>query len=40
MMCVFILVARFSTFDAEELSIIEKHAVDSGINLWSPSSAV
>ena len=27
-------------FDAEELSIIEKHAVDSGINLWSPSSAV
>ncbi|HYO18275.1 MAG TPA: aldo/keto reductase, partial [Dermatophilaceae bacterium] len=27
-------------FDADELAIIEKHAVDSGINLWSPSSAV
>ena len=27
-------------FDADELSVIEKHAVDSGINLWSPSSAV
>jgi L-glyceraldehyde 3-phosphate reductase len=27
-------------FDAEELALIERHAVDSGINLWSPSSAV
>ena len=27
-------------FDDEELRVIEGHAVDSGINLWSPSSAV
>ena len=27
-------------FDADELAVIEGHAVDSGINLWSPSSAV
>lgn len=27
-------------FDAEELAVIGRHAVDSGINLWSPSSAV
>ena len=27
-------------FEADELATIEKHAVDSGINLWSPSSAV
>jgi L-glyceraldehyde 3-phosphate reductase len=27
-------------FDDEELTRIEQHAVDSGINLWSPSSAV
>jgi L-glyceraldehyde 3-phosphate reductase len=25
-------------FSAEELAEIERHAVDSGINLWSPSS--
>ena len=28
------------TFTPDELSAIESHAVDSGINLWSPSSAV
>jgi L-glyceraldehyde 3-phosphate reductase len=28
------------TFDEAELAVIEKHAVDTGINLWSPSSAV
>jgi L-glyceraldehyde 3-phosphate reductase len=28
------------TFDDDELAGIERHAVDSGINLWSPSSAV
>ncbi len=28
------------SFTADELSTIESHAVDSGINLWSPSSAV
>jgi len=28
------------TFDDAELAVIEKHAVDTGINLWSPSSAV
>ena len=28
------------SFDDAELSIIEKHAVDTGINLWSSSSAV
>jgi L-glyceraldehyde 3-phosphate reductase len=27
-------------FDADELAVIGQHAVDSGINLWSPSSAV
>jgi L-glyceraldehyde 3-phosphate reductase len=27
-------------FDDAELAKIEQHAVDSGINLWSPSSAV
>ena len=27
-------------FDDDELTLIEQHAVDSGINLWSPSSAV
>ena len=27
-------------FDSDELEVIEGHAVDSGINLWSPSSAV
>ena len=27
-------------FDDDELRVIEGHAVDSGINLWSPSSAV
>jgi L-glyceraldehyde 3-phosphate reductase len=27
-------------FDDDELTRIEQHAVDSGINLWSPSSAV
>lgn len=27
-------------FDAEELDRIGTHAVDTGINLWSPSSAV
>ncbi len=28
------------SFDDDELAAIERHAVDSGINLWSPSSAV
>ena len=28
------------TFGDDELATIEQHAVDSGINLWSPSSAV
>jgi L-glyceraldehyde 3-phosphate reductase len=28
------------SFDDDELARIEQHAVDSGINLWSPSSAV
>ncbi len=27
-------------FDDDELTRIEQHAVDSGINLWSPSSSV
>jgi L-glyceraldehyde 3-phosphate reductase len=27
-------------FDDDELTRIERHAVDSGINLWSPSSSV
>jgi L-glyceraldehyde 3-phosphate reductase len=27
-------------FADDELAVIEKHAVDTGINLWSPSSAV
>ena len=27
-------------FGDDELALIERHAVDSGINLWSPSSAV
>ncbi|MET0965855.1 MAG: L-glyceraldehyde 3-phosphate reductase [Nakamurella sp.] len=27
-------------FDDDELTTIERHAVDSGINLWKPSSAV
>jgi L-glyceraldehyde 3-phosphate reductase len=27
-------------FSSDELAVIEKHAVDTGINLWSPSSAV
>jgi L-glyceraldehyde 3-phosphate reductase len=28
------------SFDADELALIESHAIDSGINLWSPSSAL
>ena len=28
------------SFSSDELSVLEAHAVDSGINLWSPSSAV
>jgi L-glyceraldehyde 3-phosphate reductase len=31
---------RNLAFDDAELAVIEKHAVDTGINLWSPSSAV
>lgn len=27
-------------FSADELSVIERHAVESGINLWKPSSSV
>ena len=27
-------------FDDDELAAIDRHAVDSGINLWSPSSSV
>jgi L-glyceraldehyde 3-phosphate reductase len=28
------------TFTASELAAIEQYAVDAGINLWRPSSAV
>jgi hypothetical protein len=28
------------TFDADELAAIDEHAVESGINLWKPSSDV
>ncbi|MEJ7647928.1 MAG: L-glyceraldehyde 3-phosphate reductase [Nakamurella sp.] len=28
------------TFDADELTVIEQHAVDTGIDLWRPSSSV
>jgi L-glyceraldehyde 3-phosphate reductase len=31
--------AQNTTFSAEELAEIDRHAVDSGINIWSASSA-